>query len=347
MSTDDVLPQVRPEHSFDVASLQAWLGSHVAGFGGPLSVRQFRGGQSNPTFKLSTPGRDYVLRRKPPGALLKGAHAVEREARVIAALGAVGFPVPQMFGLCDDESVIGTPFFVMELVSERIFWDISFPQVGYAERPRYFEAMNATLARLHGVDFASIGLQDFGAHGNYFERQISRWSKQYQQDQAAGRNPDMERLMEWLPQHIPAGNEVSIVHGDFRCDNLIFHPTEPRVVAVLDWELATLGHPLADFAYHLLMYRVPPQGVAGLLGVDLRVLNIPSEAQYVSAYCARTGRHDIPDLKFYVAFNLFRFAGILHGIRGRVLRGTAAASNATELSARFPLFARIGWEATA
>ncbi|HVO48448.1 MAG TPA: phosphotransferase [Steroidobacteraceae bacterium] len=344
-SPEELLPQLRAEHAFDPLALEAWLRAHVKGFEGPLRVDQFRGGQSNPTFRLSTPGTAYVLRRKPPGALLKGAHAIEREARVMSALQSTGFPVPRVHALCADPGLIGTPFFVMELVQGRIFWDATFPPVAREQRPLYFDAMNATLARLHQIDFAAIGLADFGAQGNYFERQISRWSRQYLQDEAAGRDPDMDRLVEWLPRHIPAGDEVSLIHGDFRCDNLIFHATEPRIVGVLDWELSTLGHPLADFAYHLMMYRVPPRGVAGLLGADLRALNIPNEAEYVAAYCARTGRAGIANLNFYIAFNLFRFAAILHGIKGRVLRGTAAAGNAREMSTTMPLYARSAWQA--
>jgi aminoglycoside phosphotransferase (APT) family kinase protein len=340
-----MLPEVRAEHSFNAQRLESWMQTHVAGYCGPLRIEQFRGGQSNPTFRLSTPQASYVLRRKPPGPLLRGAHAIEREARVIAALGTGKFPVPHIYGLCQDEAVIGTPFFIMELMHGRIFWDATFPEVSSAERPRYFDAMNETIAQLHGLDFAALGLEDFGGRGNYFERQISRWSQQYLQDEAAGRDVHMDRLVEWLPQHIPASKEISLIHGDFRCDNLMFDPSVPRVIAVLDWELSTVGHPLADFAYHLMMYRVPPRGIAGLLGADLRALNIPSESEYVAAYCDRTGRPGIENLNFYLAFNLFRFAGILHGIQGRVLRGTAASSSAKELSSSFPLFARTGWEA--
>jgi aminoglycoside phosphotransferase (APT) family kinase protein len=339
------LSAVREAHRFDEPSLELWMQAHVAGFEGPLRVAQFQGGQSNPTYRLSTARQDYVLRRKPPGELLKGAHAVDREARVIGALGPAGFPVAKVYGVCSDEKVIGTAFYVMELVEGRIFWDATFPQVSAAERPRYFDAMNATIARLHKVDFMALGLADFGARGNYFQRQIARWTRQYLQEEHAGRDPYMDRLIEWLPVHIPPDDEVRLVHGDFRCDNMIFHPIEPKVVAVLDWELATLGHPLADFAYHLLMYRVPPKGVAGLLGADLASLGIPSEAEYVAAYCRRTGREGIANLDFYIAFNLFRFAGIIHGIKGRALRGTAASSSAQELIDALPFFARSAWEA--
>lgn len=242
----------------NLTALDRWMQDHVASYRGPLSIEQFRGGQSNPTFALSTPRGGYVLRRKPNGPLLKGAHAVEREARVISALFETGFPVPRVYGLCEDETVIGAPFFVMQLMKGRIFWDATFPEVSDEQRSRYFDAMNATIARLHRLDFLALGLGDFGVQGHYMERQITRWSKQYLEDEAAGRNPDMDRLVEWLPRHIPADDESSLVHGDFRCDNLMFDATNPDIVAVLDWELSTLGHPLADFAYHLMMYRVPP-----------------------------------------------------------------------------------------
>jgi aminoglycoside phosphotransferase (APT) family kinase protein len=345
VTSSEVLPGVRPEHRFDARSLEAWMQAHVEGFRGPLRIGQFKGGQSNPTCRISTANQDYVLRRKPPGSLLKGAHAVDREARVIQALGSAGFPVARVYGLCVDASVIGTAFYIMELVQGRIFWDATFPQVGKAERRRYFDAMNATLARLHGVDVAAIGLDDFGGSGNYLERQIARWSKQYLEDQQAGRDPYMDRMVEWLPANIPPGDETCLVHGDFRCDNLIFHPTEPAVRAVLDWELSTLGHPLADFAYHLMMYRVAPRGVAGLLGADLAALGIPGEQEYVADYCRRTGRNGIAGLSFYMAFNLFRFAAIIHGIHGRLLRGTAASMNANEIISTLPVFARSAWEA--
>jgi aminoglycoside phosphotransferase (APT) family kinase protein len=336
---------VREAHRFDEAALARWMTANVAGFAGPLTVEQFKGGQSNPTYRLVTPGRSYVLRRKPPGKLLPGAHAVEREARVMTALGATGFPVPRVHGVCTDDAVIGTWFFVMDMVDGRIVWDASFPDVPRDRRPAYFDAMNATIARLHTLDPAAIGLADYGRPGNYFARQIARWSKQYLEDVEAGRTPDMDRLVEWLPANIPAGDETSVVHGDFRCDNMIFHPTEPRVLAVLDWELSTLGHPLADFTYHSMMYRMPPQIVAGLAGADLKALNIPSEAEYVAAYCARTGRAGIPAYEFCIAFNFFRLAAIIHGIKGRVIRGTAASAHARERAETFPALARLACEA--
>jgi aminoglycoside phosphotransferase (APT) family kinase protein len=342
-STDSAIP-VRDTHCLDESALAGWMQAHVAGYAGPLTIEQFKGGQSNPTYKVSTPQRAYVLRRKPPGRLLTGAHAVDREAKVLTALGRTGFPVPHVHGVCTDDAVLGTWFYVMDMVDGRIFWDATFPDVSRDQRPLYFDAMNATLAHLHMIDFAAIGLSDYGRAGNYFQRQIARWSKQYLQDQDAGRDPNMDRMIEWLPGHIPPGDETSIVHGDFRCDNMIFHATEPRVIAVLDWELSTLGHPLADFAYHLMMYRMPPLVIAGLLGSDLAALNIPSEADYVAAYCRRTGRSSVPDLDFYIAFNMFRFAGIIHGIKGRAIRGTAASANAKDLIEALPIFAKSAWD---
>jgi aminoglycoside phosphotransferase (APT) family kinase protein len=327
----------------DESSLAAWMQKNVDDYRGPLRVERFKGGQSNPTYKLSTPGRTYVLRRKPSGTLLRGAHAVDREAKVLTALGKHGYPVPQVHALCTDETVIGTWFYVMDMVEGRIFWDAALPEIPRDQRPRYFDSMNETLARLHSVDFNSIGLSDFGHVANFFQRQIARWSGQYLADTEAGRNAHMDRMVEWLPQNIPSGDETSIVHGDFRCDNMVFHPTAPKVIAVLDWELATLGHPLADFAYHLMMYRMPPLVIAGLGGADLPTLNIPSEAEYIAAYCRRTGRRNIPHLDFYLAFNMFRFAAILHGIKGRTIRGTAAAANSVELINALPKYAESAW----
>ncbi len=335
---------VREGYRFDEGRLARWMRENVAGFAGPLTVEQFRGGQSNPTYKLVTPARAYVLRRKPPGELLPGAHAVDREARVLTQLGAAGFPVAHVHGLCTDDAVIGTWFYVMDMVEGRVFWDATFPGVPREERPRYFDAMNATIAQLHSFAPDAIGLGDYGKPGNYFARQIGRWSRQYLADELAGRNADMDALVEWLPRHIPEGDEASIVHGDFRCDNMIFHPTEPRILAVLDWELSTLGHPLADFAYHAMMYRMEPDIVAGLKGADLAALNIPSEQDYVAAYCRRTGRDSIPGYEFTMAFNLFRLAAIFHGIKGRVLRGTAANAQAAERAEAFPRLARMARE---
>ncbi|UZW57419.1 phosphotransferase [Sphingobium sp. JS3065] len=337
---------VREGYAFDEAAVARWMQENVEGYQGPLSVRQFKGGQSNPTYQLVTPNRKYVLRRKPPGQLLPGAHAVDREARVLTALGQAGFPVARVFGLCTDDSVIGTWFFVMDMVEGRIFWDATFPDVPREERPLYFDAMNETLASLHSFDPVTIGLGDYGKPGNYFARQIDRWSKQYLADDLAGRDPDMDKLVEWLPTAIPDNDEAAIVHGDYRCDNMIFHPTEPRVLAVLDWELSTLGHPLADFANHAMMYRMPPDIVAGLQGADLAALNIPGEQAYLEAYCRRTGRATTQrEYDFAIAFSLFRLAAIFHGIKGRVIRGTAASASATQRAESFPRLARLAREA--
>lgn len=335
---------VRSGYEFDEAALARWMHENVEGFAGPLKVEQFKGGQSNPTYKLSTPTRNYVLRRKPPGALLPGAHAVDREARIQMALGAQGYPVAKVHGLCTSNDVIGTWFYVMDMVEGRIFWDATFPDVAREDRPAYFDAMNQVIAQLHQLDPQAIGLGDYGKPGNYFARQIARWTKQYLADELAGRNADMDMLIEWLPDRIPPGNESSIVHGDMRCDNMIFHPDEPRILAVLDWELSTLGHPLADFAYQTMMYRMPPTIVPGLAGADLARLNIPSEADYIAAYCRRTGREGIADFEFYICFNLFRLAAIFHGIKGRVLRGTATNAQAAERAKAFPLLARMARE---
>ena len=334
---------IREGYGFDVAALEGWLRVNVADYAGPLAVAQFKGGQSNPTYRLTTPGRDYVLRRKPPGVLLKGAHAIEREARVLTGLGGAGFPVAHVYGLCEDESVIGTAFYVMAMVEGRIFWDATFPGLADAERAACFDAMNATIAQLHNVDYAAAGLADYGRPGNYFARQIGRWSTQYRDDADAGRDPNMDRLVDWLERNIPQGDETSLVHGDFRCDNMIFHPTEPRVLAVLDWELSTLGHPGADFAYHAMMYRMPPYIVAGLAGADIAALGIPSEEEYLAAYCQRRGLAGMPDYDFYMAFNFFRIAAIFHGIKGRLIRGTAASAQARERVAVLPELMALAW----
>lgn len=331
--------------AFDEAALERWLAANVEGFAGPLTVEQFNGGQSNPTYKLTTPDARYVLRRKPPGPLLKGAHDVLREARVQQALSGTGVPVARIFGVCEDESVIGSAFYVMDMVEGRIFWDASFSEVPKAERAAYFDEMNRVIAALHSVDHEAAGLGDYGRPGNYFARQIGRWSKQYLEDELAGRLPDMDALVEWLPTAIPEGDETTIVHGDFRCDNMIFHPTEARVLAVLDWELSTLGHPLADFAYHAMMYRMPGDIVAGLGGADPVPLGLPTEADYIAAYCARTGRTLIEDWDFYLAFNFFRLAAIFHGIKGRVLRGTASNAQARERAEALPRLAALAREA--
>jgi aminoglycoside phosphotransferase (APT) family kinase protein len=338
---------VRKSHRFDQNRLEGWMTSNIDGFRGPLTVEQFKGGQSNPTYKIVTPDRSYVLRRKPPGELLKGAHSVDREARVLAALELAQFPVAHVYGMCADEGVIGTAFYVMECIEGRILWDGTLPNIPRAERPAYYDEMNALIARLHGIDYASIGLADYGRAGNYVERQIGRWTKQYVSDSAsAGRDPNIDRLLDWLPRRIPKGEETSIVHGDYRIDNMIFHPTEPKVMAVLDWELSTLGHPLADFAYHLMVWRMPPTLISGLAQANLSNLNIPTEIEHVAAYCRRTGRASIPDLDFYVIFNMFRFVAIVHGIKARITRGTASSPHARDLVAALPMATELAWNQT-
>ena len=320
---------------FDTAPLEQWMADRIEGFSGPLTVRQFKGGQSNPTYRLDTPsGRSFVLRRKPPGKLLPGAHAVDREARVMSALGAHGFPVPRIHGLCEDEEVIGTPFFVMDLVEGRIVWEATFPGLGPADRAAHFDAMNATIARLHSFDPEEIGLGDYGRASGFVERQVSRWSKQYESDVEAGRSPAMDRLVPWLKDNLPPDSgESRVVHGDYRCDNMIFAPGDPRVAAVLDWELSTLGDPVADFVYHLMMYRMPAGMFTGLNGVDFSELGIPDEDDYVAAYCQRTGRAGLPQLDYLMVFVIFRLAAICHGIRGRLARGSASSAHAEATAA--------------
>jgi aminoglycoside phosphotransferase (APT) family kinase protein len=344
MTADASTTPVREVFRLDEARLAQWMSEHVTGYAGPLEVEQFKGGQSNPTYKLVTPQAQYVLRRKPPGQLLQGAHAVDREARVMLALRGVGFPVPRVHALCNDNTALGTPFYVMDLVVGRIFWDAGPPEISREDRPAYFDAMNRTLADLHRIDPAAAGLGDYGKPGNYFARQVARWSKQYLDDVDAGRDENMDAVMEWLAANIPRNDETRIVHGDYRCDNMIFDPREPRVIAVLDWELSTLGHPLADFAYHAMMYRMPPDIVAGLAGADLAALNVPTESEYRDAYSSRTGPASAQDYEFCIAFNFVRMAAIFHGIRGRVIRGTAASLQATERATKFPVLARLARE---
>jgi aminoglycoside phosphotransferase (APT) family kinase protein len=328
---------------FDAARLADWMRINVDGFRGPLEVEQFRGGQSNPTYRLTATSGRYVLRRKPPGKLLPSAHAVDREYRVITALGRTGFPVPRTHGLCLDEGVIGTAFYIMDYVAGRVFWDPTLPDLSRVERAAIYDAMNQVIARLHGIDYDAIGLGDFGKPGNYVMRQIDRWTRQYRASETDIIEA-MDRLIEWLPQNVPADDQTSIVHGDYRLDNMIFHPSEPTVLAVLDWELSTLGNPLGDFAYHAMGWRLPPAAFRGLGGADLVALGIPGEAEYRAAYCARTGRAGIPHWDFYMAYNMFRLAAILQGIMGRVREGTAASLKAQEAGARAKVLAELGWQ---
>jgi aminoglycoside phosphotransferase (APT) family kinase protein len=329
---------------FDEQALARWMSENVDGFEGPLNVSQFKGGQSNPTYRLDTPAASYVLRRKPPGRTLPGAHAVDREYRVMAALGREGFPVPRVHALCEDESVIGTAFYLMDMVPGRIVWEAHFPGLEPASRAAHFDAMNATLARLHSLDPEAIGLGDYGKAGSFVERQVSRWSRQYLGDEEAGRIESMDRLVDWLGKHLPADRgESRIVHGDFRCDNMIFAPEAPAVSAVLDWELSTLGDPESDFVYHCMMYRMPAGLFTGLGGFDLPALGIPSEADYVASYCRRTGRSGLPAFDYLMVFNLFRLAAIIHGIKGRLARGSASSAHAAESVRALEPLADLAW----
>jgi len=333
--------EVREQHRFDVATLERYMREHVAGFTGSLNVKQFRGGQSNPTYYLMAGGKEYVLRRKPPGKLLPSAHAVDREYRVITALGKTGFPVPRTYALCEDDAVVGTAFYIMDCVHGRVLTDPAIPGLTQRERAAIYDSLNEVQARLHTVDWQALGLADFGRPGNYFARQIHRWTQQYRASETE-KIEAMERLIAWIPEHVPPGDETTLVHGDFRLGNTIIHPTAPRVVAVLDWELSTLGHPLADLAYNCLPYRFTREW-EGLADKNLAELGIPTEEEYVAVYCRRTGRAGIPDWSFCLAFAMFRLAAIAQGIMGRVIAGTANDPNARERGARARPLAESAW----
>ena len=335
---------VTGRHQFDVDALTAWLTREVPKFRGPLTVEQFKGGQSNPTYKLTTPSRSYVMRAKPGPAsrLLPSAHAIEREYRVLAALAGTDVPVAEVICLCQDESIIGRAFYVMAFADGRVLWQQSLPELSPTERGKVYDEMNRVISALHKVDHEAIGLGDFGKPGNYFARQIGRWSKQYLTSETDP-IPEMNRLIEWLPAHIPPGEETSVVHGDFRLDNLIFAHDEPRVIAVLDWELSTLGHPLADFSYHCMGYHIPPEQFRGIAGLDLASLGIPQEEAYKATYCRRTGRDRIENWDFYLAYNCFRLAAILQGIMKRVVDGTAASAEGEQAGRRARPLAELAW----
>ncbi|MEW6693360.1 putative aminoglycoside phosphotransferase [Tepidimonas thermarum] len=352
MSESTAAPDHTTGHAIDTAALQRWLSAHLPGFAGPLSVEKFPGGQSNPTYRLVTPARTYVMRTKPgPAAkLLPSAHAIEREFRVMQALAGTGVPVARMHVLCEDESVIGRAFYVMECVEGRVLWDQSLPGMTPQQRRAHYLEMNRVLATLHRVDVQAVGLADYGKAGNYFERQIARWSKQYVAS-ITEPIPEMDALMAWLPAHLPpqARDEslVSIVHGDYRLDNLMFHPHEPRIVAVLDWELSTLGHPLADFSYHCMSWHIAPGAFRGIAGLDLAALGIPSEDEYIERYCEQTGFADPQALRrdwpFYLAYNAFRLAAILQGIAKRVELGIASSAQARQSAAGARPLAQLAW----
>ena len=321
--TIDVLDR----HRFDEAALTRWCEANVDGFDGPLTVRQFQGGQSNPTFQLVTPARKYVLRKKPPGQLLASAHQVDREYKVMKALADTPVPVPHMYALCEDDAVIGTAFYVMEHLEGRVFRDPTLPEQTPEERAAIYDDMNCVLAELHKVDFAAVGLEDFGRPGNYFERQISRWIKQYRAAETET-IADMEELIAWMPDNIPDEDSVSIAHGDFRLENTMYHPTEPKMIAVLDWELSTIGHPLADLGYNSMLYHIDSPTMGTLTRVDFATSGIPDEDEYVAAYCRRTGREGIENWPFYVGFSIFRLASIAQGVYKRGLDGNASSEKA-------------------
>jgi len=355
MSRDDTHTSqpMTEAHSVDTTALAAWLHANLPGFEGPISLESFKGGQSNPTYKLVTPKHSYVLRTKPgPVAkLLPSAHAIEREFKVMQGLHGTDVPVPHMHVLCEDESIMGRAFYVMAFVQGRVLWDQTLPGMSNAERGAIYDEMNRVIAALHTVKFAERGLESYGRPGNYFERQIGRWSKQYV---ASVTQPidEMDKLMAWLPANMPASamdaNKVSIVHGDYRLDNLMFHPTEPRVLAVLDWELSTLGHPLADFSYQCMGWHIPPGTFRGIGGVDIASLGIPSEREYIHRYCDRSGLATPADLKadwnFYLAYNMFRMAAILQGIAKRVEAGTASSEQAKINGAGARPMAELAWK---
>ena len=339
------LKNVDDLNSDDLLRLDGYLQSRLPNFEGINSIKQFKGGQSNPTFLIKSVNKNYVLRRKPPGNLLKSAHAVDREYKIIKALKKVHFPVPETHILCTDESVIGTIFYVMEFLQGRIFWDADMPDCTIEERSEIYDDLNKNLAVLHNLDYESLGLSDFGVPGNYFARQISRWSKQYRYSETK-KIKEMDKLIEWLPQNIPDNDESSIVHGDYRLDNVIVHPTEPKIIGILDWELSTIGHPLGDFTYNLLSWQMPDIGIGsgGLFGQNIKELGIPSEEEYIDSYCERRGvSRGLEDREFYSAYNFFRLAAILQGIAGRIRDGTASNAKAKSLIKAIEPLAEIGW----
>lgn len=331
------------DKSINVDKLTAWMKAHVAGFEGPITLDKFSGGQSNPTFALDTATKHYVLRRKPAGTLLASAHAVDREYRLLSALYPEGFPVPRPIILCEDESVIGSPFYIMDRIDGRTLWDGTLPDQTPAERRAIYEQMVATLARLHRFDPVQVGLGDYGRPGNYFERQVARWSRQYRASQTED-VPEVEKLMEWLSRTVPEQTSATIIHGDYRLDNLIFDRSEQKVLAVIDWELSTIGDPLADFSYFAVHWLMPADGLAALGGVDPGPLGIPSLEEITDLYCQISGRPRIANPHWYFAFNLFRIVGIVQGIRKRIIDGTASSLEAERAAAKLVPMARLGWE---
>jgi aminoglycoside phosphotransferase (APT) family kinase protein len=343
-SSSAEIGEVTAEHALDVASLEAWMRTSIEGFKGPIDIKKFAGGQSNPTFLVITPSKRYVLRRKPAGKLLPSAHAVDREFRVLKALHGSAVPVARVYALCEDDAVIGSAFYVMDYIEGRIFWSATLPEVASSERTPIYDEMVRVQAALHSVDYRALGLDSYGKSGDYVGRQVARWTQQYRAS-ATEQIDAMDRLIEWLPQHIPADDDSGIVHGDFRLDNVIFHPKEPRILAVLDWELSTIGHPLVDFAYYCMRYHLPDAGFRGLGGVDTRALSIPSESESVITYCALRGIEPVSkqDWTYYMAFCMFRLAGILQGVLARALQGNASSTTALEAGSRTRPLAELGW----
>jgi aminoglycoside phosphotransferase (APT) family kinase protein len=333
---------VAEKDRLDLDRLGAWMREHVEGYEGQLSYAKFAGGQSNPTYRLGTPGRSYVLRRKPFGPILPSAHAVDREYRVIAGLHPTGFPVPRPYGLCEDAEIIGSAFYVMEMVEGRTIWDGSMPDLSPADRTAHYHEIVDTLARLHETDHVAAGLGEYGKPGNYFERQVARWTKQYRAAETE-RMESVERLIEWLPRTVPEQTRTSIVHGDYRVDNMIFASGSPRVIAVLDWELSTLGDPLADFSYFLMSWVTQPEGRSGVMGLTGPETGIPTIEEMTGRYCAATGRDGVPDLNWYFAYNLFRLTGIVQGIKKRIELGTASSAQAERSVARIDALAEAAW----
>mgnify|MGYP001158115747 FL=1 len=329
--------------SFNENSLLDWMKLNIEEFEGPIIINQFRGGQSNPTYKIESKSHTYVLRRKPPGKLLPSAHAVDREFKIMSALHSFGYPVPRMYSYCEDQSVIGTSFYIMDYVEGRIFWDPLMPEIPSKERYSLYEAANKELAKLHNINFKQIKLENYGKPGNYFSRQISRWSSQYRSSETT-KIKEMDNLISWLPSSIPDQERTSIVHGDFRIDNIIFHPTEPRVLAVLDWELSTLGDPLSDFTYHLMQWKMPPEVRGGFDSLKLREYGIPELEEYINLYCKRTNRNQIINLDFYFSFNVFRLAAIIQGVYSRALNGNASNRKAIEMGEMVYPLAKLSWE---
>jgi aminoglycoside phosphotransferase (APT) family kinase protein len=332
------------QHSFDTAKLLGWMHETIPGFSGPIDIQQFAGGQSNPTFLITSAEQRYVLRRKPPGKLLPSAHAVDREFRVLEALKDTDVPVAHAYALCEDSNIIGSAFYVMDYIQGRIFWDATLPEVAVGERRAIYQEMVRVQSALHSVDYASVGLGDFGKPGNYIERQVARWTQQYRASQTE-KIDAVEQLIDWLPKHIPAGEQTAIVHGDFRLDNTIFHPTEPRILAVLDWELSTLGHPMVDLAYFCMRYHLPVVEFRGLRDVDTAKFGIPSESDCVAQYCRLRGIPQVApqDWTYYLAFCMFRLAGILQGVLARALQGNASSETALQAGRRARPLAELGW----